>query len=61
MGYKIPDVKADIHRDLEVYFNSGMWRTRWKEMKARTERRKMEEIKQDVHDLVDKHFNKIER
>tara|TARA_B100000214_G_scaffold328525_1_gene267716 strand:- start:310 stop:459 length:150 start_codon:yes stop_codon:yes gene_type:complete len=49
MGYKILDVKADIHEDIEKYFmNRGL--------------PPFDEINvEDILDIVDKHFEKIER
>ena len=46
MGYKILDVKADIHEDIERYFMN----THFDEIKV-----------EDILDIVDKHFEKIER
>ena len=51
MGYKILDVKADIHEDVEAYFTklpTRRLRTYW-------------EIRGELLDIVDKHFEKIER
>ena len=46
MGYKILDVKADIHEDIEKYFMNTY----------------PDEINvEDLLDIVDKHFEKIER
>ena len=46
MGYKILDVKAAIHEDIERYFMN----THFDEIKV-----------EDILDIVDKHFEKIER
>ena len=53
MGYKILDVKTDIHEDVESYmkgYRSDMNPDDWKNV-----------IKNDILDIVDKHFEKIER
>tara|TARA_B110001454_G_scaffold204584_1_gene213449 strand:- start:106 stop:258 length:153 start_codon:yes stop_codon:yes gene_type:complete len=50
MGYKILDVKADIHEDIEKYFRRR--RLEWRSWEINVE---------DVLDIVDKHFEKIER
>ena len=52
MGYKILDVKADIHEDVEEYFTKldiqGTELSYW-------------EIRGELLDIVDKHFERIER
>ena len=52
MGYKILDVKADIHEDVESYFTKldiqGTELSYW-------------EIRGELLDIVDEHFEKIER
>ena len=55
MGYKILDVKADIHEDVEKYFNNRLVNH---DGFAYV---KMEQVKTEVLDIVDKHFEKIER
>ena len=58
MGYKILDVKTEIHEDVESYFDehwerhlsSTMRKGNWKGV-----------LKRDLLDIVDKHFEKIER
>ena len=51
MGYKILDVKADIHEDVESYMKGyDSLPDDWKNV-----------IKNDILDIVDKHFEKIER
>jgi len=50
MGYKILDVKADIHEDIEKYFINN---TLHNEVKLL--------LVEDILDIVDKHFEKIER
>ncbi len=57
MGYKILDVKADIHEDVEKYFEEKcpQLATSWDYFKFK---RKLET---DVLDIVDKNFEKIER
>ena len=59
MGYKILDVKADIHEDVEAYFTKL---DIWREMRLRqgTELSYWE-IRGELLDIVDKHFEKIER
>ena len=52
MGYKILDVKADIHEDVENYLKN-YWNkldNGWKQT-----------IKEDILELVDMNFKKIER
>ena len=52
MGHKILDVKADIHEDVEAYFTKldiqGTELSYW-------------QIKEELLDVVDKHFEKIEQ
>ena len=53
MGYKILDVKADIHEDVESYMKGcydSLCHTGWRHI-----------IKRDILKIVDKHFEKIER
>lgn len=50
MGYKILDIKADIHEDVEKYFRQR--RLEWRSWEINVE---------DILDIVDKHFEKIER
>ena len=51
MGYKILDVKADIHEDVESYMKGyDSLPDAWKDV-----------IKDDILNIVDKHFEKIER
>ena len=54
MGYKILDVKADIHEDVEKYLSS---KSIWLDLDLIEER----ELKEGILDIVDKHFEKIER
>ena len=57
MGYKILDVKADIHEDVEKMFDTLIVETVpsvFTQEFART-------INEDILDIVDKHFVKIER
>ena len=51
MGYKILDVKADIHEDVEAYL----------EKCGALEWGKIGEVTEGVLDIVDNHFEKIER
>jgi hypothetical protein len=46
MGYKIPDLKEDIHSDIEKYFMN----TYFDEINV-----------EDILNIVDEHFEKIER
>ena len=55
MGYKILDVKADIHEDIEEYFDE---RPDWDALLPPYA--KMEQIKVDLLNIVDEHFEKIE-
>ena len=54
MGYKILDVKADIHEDVEAYFNRY-----WPHVEKEDEWKQV--LQEDILDIVDKHFEKIER
>ena len=54
MGYKILDVKADIHEDVEEYLLSKPSGWIWQVQEAQT-------VQEDILDIVDKHFEKIER
>ena len=54
MGYKILDVKAHIHEDVEAYFNRY-----WPQLD--NEAGWKQTLQEDVLDIVDKHFEKIER
>ena len=63
MGYKILDVKADIHEDVEAYFNR-YWPQLDNEIWEDTEGQAVsvkQTLQEDVLDIVDKHFEKIER
>ena len=51
MGYKIPNLKEDIKKDVESYMKGyDSLPDDWKNV-----------IKNDILDIVDKHFEKIER
>lgn len=54
MGYKISDVKADIHEDVEKYMDSYINGKEINPILGQT-------ILEDMCDIVDKHFEKIER
>ena len=54
MGYKILDVKADIHEDVEEYLLNKPSGWIWHGQEAQT-------VQEDILDIVDKHFEKIER
>ena len=56
MGYKILDVKADILKEIEEYFNE---RPDWDA--SLPPHVKMEHIKDEMLYIVDEHFEKIER
>ena len=65
MGYKIPDVKADIHEDVEAYFNR-YWpqldnEAGWKPRREDAKDYFFKTLQEDILDIVDKHFEKIER
>jgi len=53
MGYKILDVKADIHAEVEAFVDAFYSRDEDKE--------EAEELKSTILDIVDRHFEKIER
>jgi hypothetical protein len=55
MGYKILDVKADIHEDVEAYFNQLL------KYGCLTNDELKGMLQEDVLEIVDKHFEKIER
>ena len=53
MGYKILDVKADIHEDVEKYLNlQGHDELEWATVAK---------LQEGILDIVDEHFEKIER
>ena len=56
MGHKILDAKADIHKEIEEYFDE---RPDWDALLPPYA--KMEQIKVDLLNIVDEHFEKIER
>ena len=64
MGYKILDVKADIHEDVEKYFEE-----KWPELQPQflediihaKEIGWKKRLAGDMLDIVDKHFEKIKR
>ena len=56
MGHKILDVKADIHKEIEEYFDE---RPDWDALLPPYV--KMEHIKDEMLNIVDEHFQKIER
>ena len=56
MGYKILDVKEDILKDVEKYCRE--MNSVYPTLLATSRARKMQE---DILDIVDKHFEKIER
>ena len=53
MGYKILDVKADIHEDIEKYFQHPC--------RERHATNLVPVSVEEILDSVDKHFEKIER
>ena len=61
MGYKILDVKADIHEDIEKYFqlyaNGDLVGGIGEVVTALT----IKGIQEDMQDIVDDNFEKIER
>ena len=50
MGYKILDVKADIHEDVEMYF-----------LKLNFDDLNEQTLKEEVLEIIDENFEKIER
>ena len=54
MGYKILDVKADIHEDVEKYMDGYTAPFTFTDEDKQW-------IMDDICDIVDKHFEKIER
>jgi len=53
MGYKILDVKADIKESIEEYLNDNGYRDwHWRNRSERME---------EISEIIDKHFKKIER
>jgi|TARA_Y100000310_G_scaffold326265_1_gene390940 hypothetical protein len=58
MGYKILDVKADIHEEVESYMEQ---KARQMTQQAMAQQMTTHIIKDDILDIVDKHFEKIER
>jgi hypothetical protein len=58
MGYKILDVKADIHEEVESYMEQ---KARQMTQQAMAQQMTAHIIKDDILDIVDKHFEKIER
>jgi hypothetical protein len=55
MGYKILDVKADIHEDVEKYFATLLSDLPMADFEY------VRGIEVDLLDIVDKHFERIER
>ena len=60
MGYKILDVKADIHEEVEKFFNEEWPSIREVEGKYLTNI-EADHLESKILDIVDKHFEKIER
>ena len=54
MGYKILDVKADIHEDVEKYMDGYTAPFTFTDEDKQS-------IMDDICDIVDKHFERIER
>ena len=57
MGYKILDVKADIHEDVEKMFEM----LKGEVVPSVFTDEFAETLSEDICDIVDKHFKKIER
>ena len=57
MGYKILDVKADIHEDVEKMFEM----LKGEVVPSVFTNEFAETLSEDICDIVDKHFEKIER
>ena len=61
MGYKTLDVKADIHEDVEAYFQR-YWPVLIHEKASLSPDFNLRDtILEDVLDIIDKNFEKIER
>ena len=60
MGYKILDVKTDIHEDVEKFFNEEWPSIREVEGKY-LPNYVAAHLESKILDIVDKHFEKIER
>ena len=58
MGYKILDVKADIHEEVESYMEQ---KARIRSQQSLAQQLTAQTTKEDILDIVDKHFEKIER
>ena len=56
MGYKILDVKTDIHEDVEKFFNEE-----WPSIREIEGKYLTNHLESKILDIVDKHFEKIER
>lgn len=61
MGHKILDVKADIHEDIEKYFQMGLSKAIQSRATQAWIQFNGEGVQEDILDIVDKHFEKIER
>ena len=61
MGYKILDVKADIHEDVEAYFNQHEVNVTYLDAGQLARAVWKQTLQEDILDIVDKHFEKIER
>ena len=66
MGYKILDVKADIHEDVEKMFDTLIAETVYRQNSVDYQPSVFTEVfartlNEDILDIVDKHFEKIER
>ena len=57
MGYKILDVKADIHEDVEKMFET----LKGEVVPSVFTNEFAETLSEDICDIVDNHFEKIER
>mgnify|MGYP001467410958 CR=1 FL=1 len=66
MGHKILDVKADIHEDVEKMFDTLIAETVYRQNSVDYQPSVFTEVfartlNEDILDIVDKHFEKIER
>jgi metallophosphoesterase superfamily enzyme len=60
MGYKILDVKADIHEDVEKYFElQGTMLPAYPQESC--DKLRLRTTERDILNIVDKHFERIER
>jgi hypothetical protein len=61
MGYKILDVKADIHEDVEKYFRRAIADAKHLSANGTRLVELLETVRDSMLDIVDENFEKIER